>query len=166
MNVLSQRRGRELLLLKTCLMGISPTRRWGSGWEGLSPPKEHVPAESNLTPRVWGLTKRKLYQIENHPIATLKGRITDFFQEKYARHTAVPVRPKEKFILREDFDCVVSVKRCFDELQFPPDHIARKPSDTYYINKSTILRTHTSVHQIEMLQAGHSSFLIFGLSAN
>lgn len=40
---------------------------------------------------------------------------------------------------------VVSVYECFDLFNFPPDHPARKKSDTYFINDDQILRTQTTV---------------------
>ena len=44
---------------------------------------------------------------------------------------------------------VVTTAQNFDSLQFPLDHPGRSRTDTYYINKSTVLRTHTSAHQAE-----------------
>jgi phenylalanyl-tRNA synthetase alpha chain len=43
----------------------------------------------------------------------------------------------------------VTTEQNFDSLQFPLDHPGRSRTDTYYINKSTVLRTHTSAHQAE-----------------
>lgn len=57
---------------------------------------------------------------------------------------------------------MVKAYDCFDVLRIPPDHVSRKPTDTYYLDEETILRTHTSVHQIPILKQGHSSFLCFG----
>lgn len=49
----------------------------------------------------------------------------------------------------KDFDLVrfpriVTVEQCFDLLNMPKDHPARKETDTYYLNDSHILRTHTT----------------------
>ena len=52
---------------------------------------------------------------------------------------------------------VVSVKQNFDVLEFPPDHPGRSRTDTYYINKETVLRTHTSAHQADIFYANESS---------
>jgi phenylalanyl-tRNA synthetase alpha chain len=55
----------------------------------------------------------------------------------------------------------VSVRQNFDSLLFPADHPGRSKSDTYYINKSTVLRTHTSAHQADVFNANASDgFLI------
>jgi phenylalanyl-tRNA synthetase alpha chain len=40
---------------------------------------------------------------------------------------------------------IVSAKESFDPFNFPPDHPARKKSDTYFVNDDAILRTHTTV---------------------
>ena len=40
---------------------------------------------------------------------------------------------------------IVSTDISFDLFDFPSDHPARSPSDTYYLNENNILRTHTTV---------------------
>ena len=40
---------------------------------------------------------------------------------------------------------IVSYDISFDLFNFPPDHPARKPSDTYFVDKNHVLRTHTTV---------------------
>jgi len=54
----------------------------------------------------------------------------------------------------------VTVKQNFDDLLIPPTHVSRSPSDTYYINKGAVLRTHTSAHQSQLIGAGKRSFLV------
>jgi phenylalanyl-tRNA synthetase alpha chain len=55
----------------------------------------------------------------------------------------------------------VSVGQNFDSLGFPPDHPGRSRTDTYYVNKDTVLRTHTSAHQADTFRANESDgFLI------
>jgi len=56
----------------------------------------------------------------------------------------------------------VKTQDCFDALFIPPDHVSRRPTDTYYLDKDTILRTHTSVHQIPIMKQGHNAFLCMG----
>lgn len=51
---------------------------------------------------------------------------------------------------------VVSTHENFDSLLFPPDHPGRAITDTYYINSDTVLRTHTSAHQSEVLKTRSS----------
>eukprot|EP00442_Polarella_glacialis_P008960 CAMPEP_0115113642 /NCGR_PEP_ID=MMETSP0227-20121206/41513_1 /TAXON_ID=89957 /ORGANISM="Polarella glacialis, Strain CCMP 1383" /LENGTH=500 /DNA_ID=CAMNT_0002513751 /DNA_START=59 /DNA_END=1561 /DNA_ORIENTATION=- len=59
---------------------------------------------------------------------------------------------------------VVSTADCFDKLRVPPEHPSRSPSDTYYVNKDMVLRTHTSAHQCNFLAQYPeiSSFLCAG----
>jgi phenylalanyl-tRNA synthetase alpha chain len=51
---------------------------------------------------------------------------------------------------------VVSVHQNFDSLGFPEDHPGRAKTDTYYINKDTVLRTHTSAHQADTFKLAAS----------
>ena len=44
----------------------------------------------------------------------------------------------------------------FDSLGFPQDHPGRARTDTYYINKDTVLRTHTSAHQADTFRKNES----------
>ena len=68
----------------------------------------------------------------------------------------------EGFIVKDDFDPRVSTLDNFDQLLIGPDHPARKTSDTFYFDADTCLRTHTSVHQIDMIKQGHQQFLVCG----
>lgn len=51
---------------------------------------------------------------------------------------------------------VVTTSQNFDSLGFPPDHVGRSRTDTYYLNKETVLRTHTSAHQADVFRANKS----------
>lgn len=51
---------------------------------------------------------------------------------------------------------IVSVAQNFDSLGFSSDHPGRSKTDTYYINKETMLRTHTSAHQADTFLASES----------
>jgi len=42
------------------------------------------------------------------------------------------------------FPKIVTVEQCFDLLNMPKDHPARKETDTYYLDENHILRTHTT----------------------
>ncbi|EAQ84015.1 hypothetical protein CHGG_10419 [Chaetomium globosum CBS 148.51] len=57
------------------------------------------------------------------------------------------VFPRPTYKYYNEFDPVVSTYENFDSLGFPPDHPGRARTDTYYINKDTLLRTHTSAHE-------------------
>lgn len=47
-------------------------------------------------------------------------------------------------------------------LKVPKDHSSRSKSDTYYINNTHLLRTHTSAHQKDHLASGLNHFAVFG----
>jgi phenylalanyl-tRNA synthetase alpha chain len=51
---------------------------------------------------------------------------------------------------------IVSTGQNFDSLGFPLDHVGRNRTDTYYINKETVLRTHTSAHQADTFRNNES----------
>jgi phenylalanyl-tRNA synthetase alpha chain len=54
------------------------------------------------------------------------------------------------------------LESCFDDLRVGKDHVSRKPSDTYYLNENTVLRTHTSAHQTHFISSGIKAFLCTG----
>ena len=56
----------------------------------------------------------------------------------------------------------MTVRQNFDSLLIPQDHVSRSLSDTYYINSSCLLRTHTSAHQYDLISSGLDAFLVFG----
>jgi len=43
-----------------------------------------------------------------------------------------------------DFPRIVTTEQCFDILNMPKDHPSRKETDTYYLDETHILRTHTT----------------------
>jgi phenylalanyl-tRNA synthetase alpha subunit len=73
-------------------------------------------------------------------------------------------------------------------LRVEPDHVSRRPSDTYYLNENTVsiqmqgslwllnwslfhdmvqvLRTHTSAHQTRFIREGNKAFLCSGGNVN
>ena len=36
----------------------------------------------------------------------------------------------------------------FDDVLVPADHVSRGSNDTYYVDNDTVLRCHTSAHQV------------------
>ncbi|KAJ3021861.1 UNVERIFIED_CONTAM: hypothetical protein HDU68_009429 [Siphonaria sp. JEL0065] len=89
---------------------------------------------------------RRLHRVANHPINIIKERIEDYFKKTNANYKIVDALPP-----------AVSTKMNFDQLLFDQNHPARSPSDTYYVNKDTVLRTHTSAHQSEVLASKTSN---------
>jgi len=116
-------------------------------------------AEKNIPHQITDLLGRKVYRIPNHPIAILSNKIKEYFEINEISKIKIP---DEKFKLEDDFDPLVSTQQCFDDVLVPKDHISRQPSDTYYHDEDTVLRPHTSAHQIQMIREGHNAFLVLG----
>lgn len=88
----------------------------------------------------------------NHPLCLVKNKIKAYFATTAGR--ACPV-----FTFHDPY---VSVQANFDDLLIPKDHPSRSKSDTFYKDADTVLRTHTSAHQTELLREGHHRFIAFG----
>ncbi|KAJ2893583.1 uncharacterized protein MKZ38_008432 [Zalerion maritima] len=88
----------------------------------------------NIPPNVLSATSRQLHLQQDHPVAITRQILERVF-------------PKPKFTTYNTHPPVVSTYQNFDSLGFPADHPGRSKSDTYYISRSTLLRTHTSAHQ-------------------
>ncbi|KAI5283711.1 Ferredoxin-fold anticodon-binding domain-containing protein 1, partial [Ascosphaera acerosa] len=77
-----------------------------------------------------------LYLQPDHPLAITRALIeSQFPSPEYGNY----VEPEP----------VVSVKDNFDDLGFPADHVGRSKTDTYYLDRAHVLRTHTSAHQLQ-----------------
>jgi len=135
-------------------------RRFGSSGGGgdplsiLSAHKGH--ARNNVPETVAAKVGRKLHLLPNHPLGIIKSEI-----EKYCAEYALR-RGQEAFRVFDDESPVVRPKQNFDTLLIPPDHVSRRPSDTYYISDDLLLRTHTSAHQNELISQGVPAFLCTG----
>lgn len=99
---------------------------------------------TNVTPKIVSLTERKLHLREQHPLGLLSRGIRDHFSSFKSFTFNSPV---------------VSLEENFDSLLIPPDHVSRSKSDTYYVNKQLLLRSHTSAHQKACLDAGARKFI-------
>jgi len=107
--------------------------------------------ENNVPPHIAELVGRDLHLIENHPIYIIRQKIQDYFESL-----------DTDYKIFNGEDPIVTKTQCFDDLLIPPDHPGRQPSDTYYIDDKTLLRTHTSAHQSEHLRQGYEAFLCTG----
>lgn len=72
-----------------------------------------------------------LSRVKGSPIADLVKRIAGLPRFKKFENLKVPE--------------IINYNVSFDLFNFPPDHPARKPSDTYFVDKNNVLRTHTTV---------------------
>jgi phenylalanyl-tRNA synthetase alpha chain len=57
---------------------------------------------------------------------------------------------------------IVTARANFDELLTPVAHASRRPSDTFYVDDTRVLRCHMTAHQTELLRAGYRAFLMAG----
>lgn len=42
------------------------------------------------------------------------------------------------FFIADNQSPIVSTKSCFDDLRVPPDHVSRRPTDTYYVDQNRV----------------------------
>jgi phenylalanyl-tRNA synthetase alpha chain len=104
--------------------------------------------KSNITDSIRQKMNRNIHNQKNHPIEIIKRKIYEFFGDEF-----------EKF---DNLNPEVKIEENFDKLLIPKDHPARATSDTYYVDSNTVLRTHTSAHQNELLNKGYTKFLVTG----
>lgn len=121
--------------------------------------KRYIPDSMfNISPAVTRLFSRRLLKEEGNPLNLIKQRIVNHMHQQHRRRgNRSPV-----FTVIEDQSRVVSVFENFDSLLTPLDHVSRRPSDTYYVNKDYCLRAHTSAHQYSLIKQGFDAFLVFG----
>lgn len=103
----------------------------------------------NVSPSLLPKLNIQLYKQPNHPIALIFSKLQRILKA-------------QDFTIFQDFNPVVTVKENFDDLLFPPEHVGRTMSDTYFISKSHLLRTHTTAHDVEALKTGAERIAIIG----
>lgn len=106
---------------------------------------------TNITSSINSKLGKRLHNLRTHPLGIIKKRIYEYFDSldvKFTKHDNMP--------------CVVNIVENFDKLLIGPNHPARSKSDTYYVNQTHVLRTHTSAHQNELLAQGEHNFLVTG----
>ena len=131
----------------------SVPRRFQSGSASTAPRQPYsiyghtyaLDSYSNTPPSILSKLDRKLLHVQNHPLSILRNIIESHFRQ-YTPST--PSSP------------VVTVTKNFDELGFAPDHPGRALSDSYYLNKDYMLRTHTSAHEIEEYASGKDAWVL------
>ncbi|PHH51758.1 Phenylalanine--tRNA ligase, mitochondrial [Ceratocystis fimbriata CBS 114723] len=102
----------------------------------------------NVPPAIQAAASRQLHQQKDHPVNITRQIIESHF-------------PAPTYLHYNSFHPVVNTTQNFDSLGFPANHPGRSRTDTYYINESTLLRTHTSAHQAEVFAKNASpGFLI------
>ena len=112
--------------------------------------------DCNVTPHIASKVGRNLHLQPQHPLNIIRQIIVNYFDHQ--EH--VSGQPKLQHFA--DLSPIVSTYDNFDSILIPKDHVSRSPSDTYYLNSDTVLRTQTSSHQHSLLQEGHEYFLVTG----
>jgi phenylalanyl-tRNA synthetase alpha chain len=122
---------------------------------------------------------KNLHLRDNHPLNLIKQKIEGYFGKICNCGVATNLRSDHEsqcqaayvssqwggikcFEFYDAFSPMVSTKDNFDDLLIPKDHPSRAPSDTFYSDESTVLRTHTSAHQNQLLKSGKRYFLVTG----
>jgi phenylalanyl-tRNA synthetase alpha chain len=100
---------------------------------------------TNVTPAIISKTPLQLHIKPSHPLSTLRELIESAYKDFTHVSTISPL---------------VSPYKNFDELSFPLDHPGRAITDSYYVNRDMMLRTHTSAHEVEMFQKGETKWLL------
>ena len=119
-------------------------------------PKDEL---TNVTPQILRKLNRNLVDIPFHPLNILKSIIENYF--KYPRPRVVresfnrsgaAASESMQFKTFSNICPIVTVSENFDSLCFPADHTGRSTSDTYYLNRNYLLRTHTTAHEVDLLK--------------
>ncbi|KAI2471761.1 phenylalanyl-tRNA synthetase [Annulohypoxylon bovei var. microspora] len=97
----------------------------------------------NIPQNIIDKIPRRLHLQKDHPIYITRQIIESVF-------------PPPTYNYHNEFNPVVTTHQNFDSLGFPDDHPGRAKGDTYYINRDTLLRTHTSAHQADVFRANLS----------
>ena len=100
---------------------------------------------SNAPPAILSKIDKKLLHVDGHPLSILR----DIIETHFSQFT--PCTPSSP---------IVTVAKNFDELGFAPDHPGRALSDSYYLNKEYMLRTHTSAHEVEEYSGGKDAWVL------
>ncbi|KAH8708656.1 hypothetical protein GQ44DRAFT_743090 [Phaeosphaeriaceae sp. PMI808] len=96
---------------------------------------------TNVPSTILDAVSRKLHLQQDHPLTITRKLIESRFPHHKTHNDLFPI---------------VTTVQNFDSLGFPLDHVGRSRTDTYYINKETVLRTHTSAHQADTFRNNKS----------
>src|SRR5271170_2633213 len=86
---------------------------------------------NNITSSILDKIDQCLYNQSDHPICIVKKKIYEYFSDLPRIEIDSPYIP---------------VEYNFDKLRVPADHPSRSPSDTYYKDDHTVLRTHMTCY--------------------
>lgn len=92
-----------------------------------------------IPPGVRSKIGKNLHLSKGHPLSILKEHIYKF--SGFCN-----------WVQADEENEIVSIHDNFDALLIPPEHPARRPTDTFYVDDHTVLRTHMTTHQIPLLR--------------
>lgn len=106
-----------------------------------------------MTPKVLDLAQRHIYKQTNNPLYLICERIRHYFKGNIHKDLGYSYD-------EHNYDLpVVTLEDNFDSLLIPKNHVSRSKSDTYYVNATNLLRSHTSAHQTHCLEKGSHAFI-------
>lgn len=137
---------------------------------------------SNITPTILDLVDRELIHSPCHPLNLIALKIKEYFsrprplfksfeqiRQRFFASNPMCATFQDANICFSTYDSIspiVSTYENFDALGIGSDHPARAPSDTYYINQNTVLRTHMTTHERRFLSQSPPSapmaFILLG----
>jgi phenylalanyl-tRNA synthetase alpha chain len=100
---------------------------------------------TNLSPTIIAKLPLRLHNKPLHPLNTLRNLIQSHFPSYTHLSSLSPL---------------VTPYKNFDELSFPSDHPGRSVTDSYYVNRNLMLRTHTSAHEVDVFRQGKTKWLL------
>ncbi|KAE9538556.1 hypothetical protein AGLY_005655 [Aphis glycines] len=112
---------------------------------------------TNVTPKILSFIGINNHNRKDHPLNLFKQRLVDFFYDHFRGRTGNPI-----FSIYDKISPVVTTNENFDSLLVPKDHPSRNKTDSYYLNKTHMLRAHCTAHQSELIKMGLDNFVIFG----
>jgi phenylalanyl-tRNA synthetase alpha chain len=95
---------------------------------------------TNLSSTVISKIGKNITYKKGHPLNTIKRRIESYWKNLN----------QENFSVKDDLSPFVTTYQNFDSLLFPLDHPGRRKTDTYYINKGNVLRTHMTYSKLPL----------------
>ncbi|KAG9479288.1 hypothetical protein GDO78_012779 [Eleutherodactylus coqui] len=112
---------------------------------------------TNITSKILSLVGKNIHNQKYHPLWLIKERIKEHFYKEFVGRFGNPL-----FSVYDNLSPVVTTEQNFDKLLIPLDHPSRRKGDNYYLNKTHMLRAHTSAHQWDLMHSGLDAFLVVG----
>ena len=112
---------------------------------------------TNLKPRIQSYMNRNIYLQDHHPLSIIRKKIVEHFYKSFVTNRGSPL-----FSVVDNLSPIVTLEQNFDSLLIPADHVSRKKTDSFYLNRNYMLRAHCTAHQLDLLKSGLDNFLVIG----